>query len=155
MCCGLWLAKRDKAAGGSRKIADKGMQIKAGMENVEEDIAQEGNANKGKALRWCLRNREARIYIYTHTHRERRPGKKGGKGVEMETERGFAEARRESEKESTRQDERVEGWSMRMVSRRSLAVWHPYSANYHYKPALVGLHEVASESPALISQHHS
>lgn len=34
------------------------MQIKAGMGNVEEDIAQEGNANKGKALRWCLRNRE-------------------------------------------------------------------------------------------------
>lgn len=39
MCCGLWLAKRDEAAGGSRKIADKGMQIKAGMENAEEDIA--------------------------------------------------------------------------------------------------------------------
>lgn len=52
MCCGLWLTKRDEAAGGSRKIVDKGMQIKAGMENVEEDIAREGNANKGKALRY-------------------------------------------------------------------------------------------------------
>lgn len=40
MCCGLWLTKRDEAAGESRKIADKGMQIKAGMENGEEDIAQ-------------------------------------------------------------------------------------------------------------------
>lgn len=29
MCCGLWLAKRDGAAGGSRKIADKGTRIKA------------------------------------------------------------------------------------------------------------------------------
>lgn len=50
MCCGLWLGKREVAEG-SRKIVDKGMQIKAGMENMEEDIAQEGNANKGKALR--------------------------------------------------------------------------------------------------------
>lgn len=41
--------KRNEATGGSRKIADKGMQIKAGMENAEEDITQEGNANKGKA----------------------------------------------------------------------------------------------------------
>lgn len=45
---------------GARKVADKRMQIKAGMGNVEEDIAQEGNANKGRALRWCLRNREGR-----------------------------------------------------------------------------------------------
>lgn len=107
---------------------------------MEEDIAQEGNANKGKALRWCFRNREAGIYIYTHTYKERRPGRAEG---ETETERGCGG--REGGKESARQDERLrlkEGRSTRMVSRRSLAVWHPYSANYHYT-ALVGLHEVA------------
>jgi len=48
MCCGLWLAKGNE---GSRKIADKRMQMKTGMRNMEEGIAQEGNANTGKALR--------------------------------------------------------------------------------------------------------
>lgn len=51
MCCGLWLGKRNEVAEGSRKIVDKRMQITAGMENMEDDIAQEGNANKGKTLR--------------------------------------------------------------------------------------------------------
>lgn len=84
MCCGLWThTKRDEGAGGSRKIADKGMQIKAGIENVEEDIAQEGNANKGKALRWCLRNHEVRLCIYIYICKER----EGEGGGEMETER--------------------------------------------------------------------
>lgn len=59
---------------GARKLADKRMQIKARVGNVEEDIAQEGNANKGRALRWCLRNREGR----------RRRGRKEG----TERERG-------------------------------------------------------------------
>lgn len=77
-------------------------------------------------------------YTYIRIH-----VKRGGAEGETETERG--REGREGGKESARQDERLrlkEGRSTRMVSRRSLAVWHPYSANYHYT-ALVGLHEVA------------
>jgi len=99
MCCGLWLTKTDEAAGGSRKIVDKGMQIRAGMEYVEEDIAQEGNANKGKVLRWCLRNHEARIYIYIYIiyvcvcvcvcMKDR-----GKRRTEIERERGYRDTKR-------------------------------------------------------------
>lgn len=119
------------------------MQIKAGMENVEEDIAQEGNANKGKALRWCLRNREARMYMYVYIYMYIKMRGKGGRDRNGDRKR----MRRHREKVRKRAYSRTrgygkEGWSARMVSRRSLAVWHPYSANYHYT-ALVGLHEVA------------
>jgi len=52
MCCGSCFAKRNAAAvaavggggggggGGSRKIADKGMRIRARMENAEKDIVE-------------------------------------------------------------------------------------------------------------------
>lgn len=62
----------------------------------------------------------------------------------METERGCGGIERRWEREHAAGRERTaEGRvAARMVSRRSLAVWHPYSANYHYT-ALVGLREVA------------
>lgn len=104
------------------------------MGNVEEDIAQEGNANKGRALRWCLRNREGR--------RREKEGQSEREG------RGEGEVENEDRVRLRRQDGKVrrelcgqeggmrgarlkEGRSTRMVSRRSLAVWSPYSANYH------------------------
>jgi len=92
MCCGLWLTKTDEAAGGSRKIVDKGMQIRTGMEYVKEDIAQEGNANKGKVLRWCLRNHEARIYVCVCVcvcMKDR-----GKRRTEMEREKGYRDTER-------------------------------------------------------------
>lgn len=83
--------------------------------------------------------RSKNVYIYVYKD-ERQRGER-----QKWRQKEDAEASRKGEKESIQQDERVrlkEGWSARMVSRRSLAVWHPYSANYYYT-ALVGLHEVA------------
>lgn len=98
---------------------------------MEEDIAQEGNANKGKALRWCLRNREEdggrEKERYTRTN------ERGGTRREEVENEDRERLRRQGGKVRRRQGgaRRVrlkEGRSTRMVSRRSLAVWSPYSA---------------------------
>lgn len=132
MCCGLWSTKKGRKLRrpeGARKVADKRMQIKARVGNVEEDIAQEGNANRGRALRWCLRNHEGR----------RRRGEKGGwseseerrrrrrsrRRQRMKIERNCGETGRQSERGTVqgegeggmREARLKEGRSTRMVSK--------------------------------------
>lgn len=153
MCCGLWPAKGDE---GSRKIADKGMQMKTGMGNVEEGIAQEGNANTGKVLRWCSRN------VTKEEDRSRESVREKGR-LRIERARGDTERRCERENAAEGKgggDRRVvyglkEGWSTRMVSRRSLAVWHPSTAQTtttRFRQACARLLLSNHRAPALISQ---
>lgn len=78
--------------------------------------------------------RSKNIYIYIYLKKEGEGGQKWREWRQKED----VEAPGEGEKESMRRDGRVqlkEGWSTRMVSRRSLAVWHLYSANYRYTPS--------------------
>lgn len=157
MCCGLWLAKRDEVTGGSIKIADKGMQMKTG--NVEKGIAQEENANMGKALQRYSRN--------VTKEEERREREREKKRMQIERARGDTE--REGAKERMRRKGKgegkkgglwlKEGWSTRMVSRRSLAVWHPSTSQTTtttcFRQACAMLLLSNHRAPALISQRPS
>lgn len=87
MCCGLWLAKRDEVTGGSRKIADKRIQMKTG--NVEKGIAQEENANTGKALQRYSRN--------VTKEEERREREREEKNADRASTRRYRERRCERE----------------------------------------------------------
>lgn len=109
MCCGVWLGKKGDAAGrGSRKIADKGLQIKVGMGNVEEDIAQEGNANRGRpcdGVRVCKRSRGRKRETERETESENAEKRHRGKVRKRLASNGAREVYRGLR----------EGWSTRMV----------------------------------------